>query len=149
MWNGMPMKNKQAFPILLDTHVWIWFAEASHKFSKSTIQLIDNAIKNRSVFVSDISLWEISMLANKGKIILSLPTRNWLETSIKTLALELIPISPQIAVESTLLPGEFHKDPADRLIVATARCENLTLLTADSEILSYAAKDYLHTIPIE
>lgn len=148
MKNGMQMKIEQSFPILLDTHVWLWFAEGNHKFSKSIIQLIDEAVKKQSIFVSDISLWEISMLASKGKIILSLPTRDWQEISIKTLAIEVLPITPQIAVESALLPGQFHKDPADRLIVATARCEKLNLLTADNEILNYASKHYLQTTSV-
>lgn len=143
------MQTKLESPILLDTHIWIWFAESSYKFSKPIIQLIDHAINTNTIYVSDISLWEISMLASKEKIILNLPVQDWLETSIKKLKLTVIPISPHIAMESTALPGEFHKDPADRLIVATARCEKLHLITADQEILRYSKKHYVHTIAVK
>lgn len=87
--------------------------------------------------ISAISAWEISMLVNKGRLTLTMDVDTWLQTVDEIENVSFVPIDNKVALESTRLPGEFHKDPADRMIVALARTLSSTLLTADEKILRY------------
>lgn len=129
--------------ILLDTHAWIWLMEGSPELSHKLQKKINQAAKNQSVAIAAISLWEISMLERKGRIRLEKPLLIWLKEALALPGMELMPLTLEIAVESSQLPNGFHGDPADRLIVATARIHQLNLLTRDEKILEYAEKDYL------
>jgi PIN domain nuclease of toxin-antitoxin system len=82
-------------------------------------------------------MWEISMMVSTGKVEIRIPTDQWLDQAVNTTGIEVIDLNPKIAAESCNLPGEFHKDPADRIITATARINNITLITKDQKIINY------------
>ena len=128
--------------ILLDTHVFIWYVNGD-QISKKIQKMIDEAVQENRVYLAAISLWEISMLEAKQRIIMEMPCLEWINRAIRELHLQVLPITPAIAVESCHLPENFHGDPADRLIVATARVEGMTLLTRDSAILDMAKNKLL------
>jgi PIN domain nuclease of toxin-antitoxin system len=92
---------------------------------------------NYPFYISAISVWEVAKKVSLGKLTLSIPIRDWLVQATRKPFIEIIPLSVDIALESTILPGEFHKDPADQIIVASARQCNMTLLTTDQLIISY------------
>ena len=134
--------------ILLDTHSLIWTINGDSRVSIKHRELIEEAANGKCLCISAISLWEISILESKRKIALGKPCLQWFEEAIDMTNIIIMPISPAIAVESCNLPDNFHSDPADRIIVATARTQNLCLMTRDKQILGYSQKDYLTAIKI-
>jgi PIN domain nuclease of toxin-antitoxin system len=137
------MSRKKRNGALLDTHTWIWLFGGSKELSPTTIDEINNWGKQGRVFISAISVWELSMLVAKQRLILSKPINQWVEESLKQPGVNLANLSPQIAIESSFLPGNFHGDPADRIICATSIITNLILFTRDKKILSYGEKNQL------
>ena len=87
--------------------------------------------------VSAISCWEVAKLVEYGRIELACAIEEWMEQAVAYPGMQLLELTPQIVIESTKLPGSFHRDPADQIIVATARLYSIPLLTADSRILQY------------
>ncbi len=87
--------------------------------------------------LSAISIWEVAKKVSLGKLGLSIPIQEWMNRAANEKFIRLLPLSIAISLESTCLPGTFHKDPADQIIVATARVNNLTLLTSDQKIRAY------------
>lgn len=132
--------------ILLDTHVWLWYSMGSNSLARASRQRIDDVIQSDSLYLAAISVWELAMLQAKGRIVLDMPLSVWAQKSVAALKLQVLPLSPQIAIESSFLPGGFHGDPADRMIVATARVENLVLATGDQNILAYAKKHHVRVL---
>jgi PIN domain nuclease of toxin-antitoxin system len=130
---------------LLDTHVWIWMQEADKQLPVATVQVLEVAQAERKLFGSAISVLEIAQLEMKSRVQLSSDITAWLKESFADDGIQLLPLSPAIAVESTRLPGDFHRDPADRILAATARIEGLTLLTRDTRLLDYGRKGHLRT----
>ena len=125
--------------LVLDTHILIWWVSADPKLSESAKKRIENALENsESILISSITAWEISMLVHKGRLTLSMDVDTWVQTVENIENVRFVPIDNKVALESTRLPGEFHKDPADRMIVALARALSSTLITADEKILHYA-----------
>lgn len=124
--------------ILLDTHVWWWAISEPENLSVSARQLISDTSLGQHC-VASISLWEFAMMSQRGRIQLTITPQQWLSFALQTANTRVLPISPSIALDSCGLPGEFHKDPADRLIVATARMSHITLVTKDRKI-----RDYIH-----
>ena len=133
-------------PLLLDTHVWIWYINGNEELSRSVRQVITTALHENNASLAAISLWEIGMLEKKQRIILEMPCQEWIKQSLALTHLRIQPLTPEIATEACQLPGNFHEDPADRMIVATARVEGLTLLTRDKRILEYGRHKYLSTL---
>ena len=130
--------------VLLDTHAWLWLMTgAADRFSQATLDFVDAAARAGAVFVPAIAVWEVAMQDAKGRITLDAPCDIWVERALSAPGVKLIPLSPRIAVDSTRLPGSFHGDPADRMIVATARATQATLLTCDGKILEYAKLGYV------
>lgn len=121
--------------ILLDTHVWLWSQEAQERFGPETRNMILN--EDNALFVSSISSLEIARLVWRERLTLAGQLRTWISESLNKLKAETIPITHDIALAAYELPGEFHRDPADRILVATAVVHNLTLMTADDRILAY------------
>ena len=122
--------------IVIDTHIWIWWVNGSPNLKPSQLhQLIAN--QSQGIGISVISCWEVAMLVEKGRITLTFAVADWVNQALQYPGVRLLPLTPRIAVESTQLPGTFHQDPADRIIVATARTHNCKLLTVDSKILAY------------
>ena len=114
--------------IILDTHIWIWLINGDKKIKDSGfLPIINKAVKSSDIKVSAISTWEVSMLALKNRIILTENTLDWINKALSAPGLNLYPLTPEIAYESSILPGNFHGDPADRIITATARILNSTL----------------------
>lgn len=124
-----------AVKALLDTHVLIWWLQDPRRLSPNQREIVDSAAPRSPLIVSDISLWEVATLSSLGRIDLSLPLREWLEKAFAPPLVRLTRISPAIAAETATLPDWFHRDPADRVIVASARILGATLLTQDRRII--------------
>lgn len=125
--------------IVLDTHALVWAVNGDARLGTNARELISETARTGRVAISAITPWEIALLAEKGRLGLANETRTWIEAALALPGIYLAPIEPAIAIDSVRLPGEFHADPADRLIIATARYHNAPLVTADRAILSYAA----------
>lgn len=136
----MPMPDRPGPLVVLDTHVWIWVVEGDRAaLSADAIQAIERAAEAGAVRVSAISVWEVAMLEAKGRISLSRPVNDWVHAALHVPGVRLLPLSPEIAIESTRLPGAPHGDPADRILMASARHLGGQLATCDREILGYSA----------
>jgi PIN domain nuclease of toxin-antitoxin system len=122
---------------LLDTHTWIWWNMNPQKLSQKVRRLIGNAEMYDELLLSAISPWEFSKLLEKKRVGISCAAEDWINTALDMPKLRLVPLSPILSYRSTVLPQPFHNDPADQIIVATAREENATILTKDEKILSY------------
>ena len=120
---------------LLDTHVWVWTQEQPERLGPRTKRLLVSAEHENSV--CPISTLEISRLVAAGDIRLAMPLADWVVQSMAGLSAQTVPVSHEVAIEAYALPGTFHRDPADRLLVAAARRNGLTLVTADDRILAY------------
>jgi PIN domain nuclease of toxin-antitoxin system len=130
--------------LVLDTHVWIWVLEGKQKeLSTATVDLIETAAGRAQLAVAAISVWEVAMLEAKGRISLSRSIDEWVAEALTAPGVRLAELSPEIALESTRLPGTPPKDPADRMILATTRVLGGTLVTCDDEILEYGEPGYV------
>jgi PIN domain nuclease of toxin-antitoxin system len=128
---------------LIDTHAWYWFQDGTKgKLRPTGIALIEDALRKRSIYLSVISIWELAMQDSRGKIAFK-HFPGWVELATGPAAFQVVPISPEVAIAATRLPGELHRDPADRFLAATARVENMTLLTQDKQLLAYARQGHL------
>jgi PIN domain nuclease of toxin-antitoxin system len=124
--------------ISLDTHVLLWWASGERdRLSAPAIRAIEAELDGGRILVSSICAWELAMLVDRGRVALSIDTEEWLALAASVEALQFVPVDNDIAIKSVALPGEFHKDPADRIIVATARKLATPLVTADEKILAY------------
>ena len=119
---------------LLDTHVLIWWFSDRLRLSPGQQQVLESASPESPLVVSEISLWEVATLHGLGRIRLTVPLQEWLERATAAPLVRRQGISPAIAAESVVLPDSFHRDPADRILVATARVLGATLLTQDRRI---------------
>ena len=146
--------------IVLDTHAVLWWGNGDPQLSPNALAAIEQEMRRDSgvILISAITAWEIALLLEKGRTTLSMGVDDWLEVGVdvshsstslglsgygQSLPLEeiegvrIVPVDKATLVESTRLPGDFHKDPADRMIVALARHFNATLITADEKINDY------------
>ena len=121
--------------ILLDTHALIWLDEGSERLGKQSLSLINQAFKSEKLFVSVISFWEVAMLVEKGRLEMQMDVDSWRQQLIAK-GLQEIALTGNTAINSATLKN-FHGDPADRMIVATAIHLTATLCTADNKILSW------------
>ena len=121
---------------LLDTNIWVWMVESQHSIPRKIMSTLLEP-DNYPFHISAISVWEVAKKVSIGKLTLSIPVRDWLLQATRKPFIEVIPLSVDIALESAILPGVFHKDPADQIIVASARQRNMTLVTTDQLIISY------------
>lgn len=127
--------RSERLKVLLDTHILLWWLGPSNRLSSSQKEIIEQAGPEQPLWVSEISLWEIATLHSLNRIELRLPLRDWLEKATATPLVRRLGISPAVAAEVAALPDSFHRDPADRILVATARVYGATLLTKDQRIL--------------
>lgn len=133
--------------LILDTHIWIWLINGDEKIkSCGFINHINKALKNEAIIIPAICTWEVSMLASKERIMLSENTLDWIKNASSAPGISIYPLTPEIAYESTILPGNFHGDPSDRMIVATARVLNGSLMTFDKQIIEYSKSGYVKII---
>lgn len=121
---------------ILDTHILIWWLhDDAARLSKTQSRILVGLEEaGEPAAVSAISLWELAMLRERGRLDTTKPVAELLEEVESHQLLEIIPLSGMIAAESVRLGDDFHRDPADQIIVATARCHDLTLITADERI---------------
>ena len=119
---------------LLDTHILLWWHEDQKRLSNQQLEVISAASEDCPLQVADISLWEIATLYSLGRIELTIPLREWLEDAVAPPLVRTRGVSPAIAAELNSLPDSFHRDPADRILVATARVYGATVLTNDRRI---------------
>ena len=132
--------------IVLDTHVLIWAVNDDSRLGKTARQIIDDMTQHSRVLIAAITPWEIAMLAQKGRIALGNDVGRWISRALALPGVALAPLEAPISVDSVRLPGDFHADPADRMIVATARFHQVPLMTADQAILTYGAKGHVGTL---
>ena len=121
---------------LLDTNIWVWMVESHQRIPRNILSTLLEP-ENYPFHISAISVWEVAKKVSIDKLALSIPVRDWLVQATRKPFIEIIPLSVDIALESTILPGAFHKGPADQIIVASARQRNMTLLTTDRLIMAY------------
>ena len=121
--------------IVLDTHIWIWWADNNPRLTQQHRQWIQQ-YQSQGLGVSIISCWEVAKLVENNRLAMSIAVDEWLTAALAYPGVQLLNLTIPIVVESTKLTG-FHRDPADQLIVATARIYGCPLLTADSKILAY------------
>ena len=129
---------------LLDTHILIWWLNGSKRLSAAQQEVVASASAESPLLVSDISLWEVATLHSLGRIQLTIPLRVWLDKAVAPPLVRRLGISPAIAAELATLPDSFQRDPADRILVATARVFGVTLLTQDRRIVDAALVNTLH-----
>jgi PIN domain nuclease of toxin-antitoxin system len=131
--------------ILIDTHPMIWFTLGEQRLGEEARATILDGADNETLAFSPISFWEASMLVRKGRVKFEASIQEWAKTILGN-GITLIDISSEIAVDAGQLPHPIHGDPADRILVATARAMRCPLLTADRKILGYAQQGLVQAI---
>jgi PIN domain nuclease of toxin-antitoxin system len=124
-------------PIVLDTHAWVWWATEDRRLSRPASRAIQRAASDEGLSISAISVWEVAKKVEKQQLMLDRPIRDWVERALALPGLTLAELTPAILVESCGLPQPFHGDPADQIIVATARQLRATLVTKDRKLRDY------------
>ena len=124
--------------ILIDPHIWLWWATDPGRLSEAQIEAIESH-ESDIIGVSAISCWEVAKLVQIGRISLGRSVREFLALALSYPGIQLLPLTPEIAVASTQLPGEFRSDPADEILVATARIHRCSLVTSDRKLQAYRA----------
>ncbi len=133
--------------LLLDTHVWVWAVEGiENEIGPEARSEIHLGSREGRILVSAISVWEVAMLEARDRIRLSRPVEEWVRAALRAQGVRLVPLTPEIAVESTRLPAEPPGDPADRLIAAGARVTGSRLVTQDRKLLAYAETGHVDAL---
>ncbi len=126
--------------IILDTHIWLKLVTGDERILKKFKKSLERDCEK---CISIFTIWEFSMLVSKRRFVIDEDPLEWINDGLNSSQVTVLPLSPEIAVLSSFLPGTFHGDPADRIIVASALAEKITLLTEDKEIIRYAKKGHL------
>lgn len=135
--------------LLLDTHVWIWLMEGVRgQMSAGAVGEMREAGERGDILISAISVWEVAMLEAKGRISLSLPVDEWVRRALRAPGTRLLELTPEIAIESTRLPGAIHGDPADRILLASARATDGRLATRDEALLEYCSDGHARALDV-
>ena len=131
--------------IVLDTHALIWWVNGDDKLSKEAIKAIDKEMGDEKgqILISSISTWEIALLVEKKRLKLTLDIDEWIQTVTEIDKVKFVAVDNQLAIQSVRLPGDFHPDPADRMITALSRHFSAPLITSDQKIRNY---QYVKTI---
>lgn len=133
-------------PLLLDTHAAIWISE-NEALSDAAVQALDQAADDGTpVLVSPITAWEVGLLVARGRLALPVSPEAWFERLLEAPRVNLAELTPSTLINSSFLPNAQFRDPADRILVATAREFGLALITRDRALLSYAAAGHLKAI---
>lgn len=141
---GLPLSA-----LVLDTHVLVWLLAGNERLGSRARKSIRAAAETGALRVSAITPWEIAVLASKGRLVLEQDVGEWVQSALALPGIRLEPLSPEVAVASTRLPGTIHPDPADRIIAATARHLGATLITADGLLLDYGAAGHMKAADAE
>jgi PIN domain nuclease of toxin-antitoxin system len=139
-------KTSEPQSLLLDTHIWLWLVQGNSRLRSPARGAISRAATAGRLRIAAITVWEIALLSSRKRVVLGKPLARWVDDALAASGVGVEPLSPRIAVESCELPDGLHGDPADRIIVATARLADLVLITRDRRILDYASEGHLKTI---
>ncbi len=135
--------------MILDTHVWIWFAEGVEGvIPEQAVEMLNAAANHGALWVSVISVWELGLLEAKGRLRLSVPARDWVQRALDVPGMRLADFGVEIALACHALPGGLHADPADRILVATARHLGVRLATRDRQILAYGKAGFVQVLAV-
>jgi len=135
---------------LLDTHVWLWLALGTpKKIAPATLRLIEESARSVGLLVSIISVWEIALLEARHRIVLPLPLRDWVDLALDRPEIRLVGLNrPGTVIDGVKLPGEFHSDPADCFLIATARARRAALVTHDERIIEYGRAGHVRVLAV-
>jgi len=123
--------------IVLDTHIWVWWVHGDSQLPEAHAKLIEDN-EAGEIGISTISLWEVAKLVELGRLILPVAIEVWFREALAYPGVTLLNLTPDVVIESTQLPDQFHRDPADQIIVATARVFESDLLTMDKRVREYS-----------
>jgi PIN domain nuclease of toxin-antitoxin system len=124
--------------IVLDTHAWMWWVAADARLSRRALTAIRKAQEREDLWLSIISAWEVAKKVEKGQLALDRPLDDWLDLALAASGLQIAELTRRVLIDSCRLPPPFHGDPADQLIVASARAQNAAIVTRDSRLREYA-----------
>lgn len=132
--------------VLLDTHIWVWWLFADSRLTAEERLELDRLASNHEVAISAISVWEVQMLVRKRRISIHLPFEQWIREATRPDIVDIVPLDSNVAIAVYNLPADFHGDPADKMITASAISRNYSLATDDgairrSELVEYWAVD--------
>ncbi len=145
----MPTQTADDQLLLLDTHTWIWLVNGDEPLKSSpALGEIERAATQSNLRVSAISVWEVGMLEAKERITLFLDCYDWVQQALSAPGLGLVPMDPDLALASSRLPGSLHGDPADRIIAATARKLDATLVTRDRRLIDYGNRGQVRVLAV-
>lgn len=133
-------------PLLLDTHVLLWLCDGNRQLGARAKEACRRAYREDRALISAITPWEIAILVSKNRLMLGQDVLSWVHGALAVPGVRLAPLEPEIAVASARLPFEMHGDPADRILVATARQLGATLVTADGALLEISANGHFRAI---
>lgn len=122
--------------IVLDTHIWVWWAHNEAKLTATQSSVIADH-RADGIGICTISCWEVAKLVEYDRLTLLCDVAEWFQLALGYPDVSLLGLMPEVALESTRLPGSFYRDPADQIIVATARIYECPLVTSDDKILNY------------
>jgi PIN domain nuclease of toxin-antitoxin system len=142
MSSSRESNNTEIEKLVMDTHALIWYLEGI-ELSEQQVKIIEQHRQLNQLYISAISIWEVTMLINKKKTAISISINEWLHKVLAIPGLNIIDLTPGILMESCNLPNYDHRDPADRMIIASTREIDGHLLTFDRKILDYAENGYL------
>ena len=123
--------------IVLDTHAWVWWASDPDQLSPQAREAVDEAVAAGGLHISAISVWELTMLADRGRLRLTMDIKDWVNYCESLPFIRFVPVNNAIAMKAVRLPQPLHPDPADRIIIATALTVGARLVTKDERIRSY------------
>ena len=121
---------------LLDTHIWVWWVLGDARLKPRDQKWLDGLSVDERPFVCAISLWEVAMLVNLGRLELDVSLEDWFRSAAHPRSVRIVPLTPDIACEVAQLPDSFHRDPADRIIIASCRVLDLSLMSYDKRLRS-------------
>jgi PIN domain nuclease of toxin-antitoxin system len=124
--------------IVLDTHAWVWLVNDPRQLSPAARRAAEKAQSSNAIYLSSISAWEVALLAASGRIKLTIDVQDWIAGSEALPFFNFVPVDNAIFVRSVSLPGPFHNDPADRIIIATAMMKGMPIVTKDEKIRGYS-----------
>ena len=131
--------SRRTDALLLDTHAWLWTVEGiAGSMSRGALALVERAAADRRLYVSDVSHWEVALKVAKRKLDLASDPVLWLARAAQAPGIQSLPLSRDVLIQSTMLPGSPHGDPADRMLIAQALLGGMSLLTCDTAIIGYA-----------
>ena len=142
-------EEDRSLKLLLDTHAFLWMVDEHPRLGAETAKALNRAAKEDRIAVSAITPWEIALLVSKKRIDVHRDVMAWMHDALSMPGVTLIPLEPEIAVACTRLPFEMHPDPADRILVATARHLGATLVTADQALLALAKNGHFRALNAE